>query len=525
MTTIGGLTIGFAITLAADQTWSTTCCFADLPVVAGAIHLGGRTLTLNTNQRLTLSGPIDGSGALVKNGFQPLVLSGANSYAGPTTATNGVLRLGSPTALGLADGSAANGTHIVAAAPGQFGTSLDVAGLAIGNEALILEGLGETQSGAMRVQGPSSFAGPVTLSNGAFIGVYAPLTLSGVVSGPGPLTVGGVSMSTLTLTNSGNTFGGGVNLKLFNGAWTTTLVVGADNTIPGAPLIDLGSGNTFVLDGHAQTLAGLAGTGIVNTSAAPGVLTLNGTGNATYAGSVTGTGTIVHSGTGRQAFTGTSTFSGPLVVDHGIVAVSGGTVPAPVTVNNDGRLSLAANGTVGAVTVNSGRLQLTEGGAATGNTGSVTLTAAATLDLGGGTPAALGRLRVTGTVTLGGATLALQPAAFPASPGATFTIVENDGADAVNGTFAGLAEGASVIANGILFRISYVGGTGNDVVLTAAVPATRTWTGAVSNLWSDAGNWGGTAPVEGDNLVFPAARSTRPTSTTCRRGRCSTPWP
>jgi autotransporter-associated beta strand protein len=33
--------------------------------------------------------------------------------------------------------------------------------------------------------------------------------------------------------------------------------------------------------------------------------------------------------------------------------------------------------------------------------------------------------------------------------------------------------------------------------------ATRTWTGSASNLWSAAGNWGGVAPVAGDDLVFP----------------------
>jgi hypothetical protein len=45
----------------------------------------------------------------------------------------------------------------------------------------------------------------------------------------------------------------------------------------------------------------------------------------------------------------------------------------------------------------------------------------------------------------------------------------------------------------------------------AAAPlsaATRTWTGAVNNLWSAGGNWiGGVAPVSGDDLVFPAAGS------------------
>jgi autotransporter-associated beta strand protein len=37
--------------------------------------------------------------------------------------------------------------------------------------------------------------------------------------------------------------------------------------------------------------------------------------------------------------------------------------------------------------------------------------------------------------------------------------------------------------------------------------ATRTWTGTTSGSWSVASNWGGTAPVTGDDLVFPAGAS------------------
>ena len=50
--------------------------------------------------------------------------------------------------------------------------------------------------------------------------------------------------------------------------------------------------------------------------------------------------------------------------------------------------------------------------------------------------------------------------------GETFTIITNDGRDAIGGTFSGLPEGASLAINGLTFQISYVGGTGNDVVLT-----------------------------------------------------------
>ena len=36
-------------------------------------------------------------------------------------------------------------------------------------------------------------------------------------------------------------------------------------------------------------------------------------------------------------------------------------------------------------------------------------------------------------------------------------------------------------------------------------PAVTTWTGASTDTnWTDAANWGGTAPVAGDDLVFPS---------------------
>jgi hypothetical protein len=61
---------------------------------------------------------------------------------------------------------------------------------------------------------------------------------------------------------------------------------------------------------------------------------------------------------------------------------------------------------------------------------------------------------------------------FSASAGSMFTIVENDDIDLVTATFFGLAEGGTfskVFDNHIFeFEISYVGGTGNDIVLNVA---------------------------------------------------------
>jgi hypothetical protein len=84
------------------------------------------------------------------------------------------------------------------------------------------------------------------------------------------------------------------------------------------------------------------------------------------------------------------------------------------------------------------------------------------------------RLTVNGTVAIGGN---LQLSGSPTiGVGSVVMLIDNDGADAVTGTFSGLPEGAHVSAGGLPFAISYVGGSGNDVVLTRLAMPTVTST-------------------------------------------------
>jgi dienelactone hydrolase len=85
------------------------------------------------------------------------------------------------------------------------------------------------------------------------------------------------------------------------------------------------------------------------------------------------------------------------------------------------------------------------------------------------TPITSDRLSVMGQVTLGGGTLHLRPQATPPALGTSFTLIENDGTDSVNGTFAGLPEGTLFTAGTASYRITYHGGDGNDVAIVAAV--------------------------------------------------------
>lgn len=74
------------------------------------------------------------------------------------------------------------------------------------------------------------------------------------------------------------------------------------------------------------------------------------------------------------------------------------------------------------------------------------------------------QLAVAGTVNLTGANLALSGAYIP-SAADNFVIINNDGSDAVSGTFNGLPEHSVVTIHGVDKLLTYVGGDGNDVEL------------------------------------------------------------
>ncbi len=104
------------------------------------------------------------------------------------------------------------------------------------------------------------------------------------------------------------------------------------------------------------------------------------------------------------------------------------------------------------------------------------------------------RLSVNGTVNLNAdaGTSGKLDVHLGYSPpvGTQFTILANDGVDAIGGRFAGLLNGASFgVAYGsqtVTLQISYTGGTGNDVVLTTTAvsgvaPAGLTVTGTAGS--------------------------------------------
>ena len=232
-----------------------------------------------------------------------------------------------------------------------------------------------------------------------------------------------------------------------------------------------------------------------------------------FAGPVDGPGGLVLRGGGRAEFLATNSYSGPTLVESATVVVQGSSRASDFSLLSATSL-LGGGGAVGAVAAPAGAIipGLIPGpSAGLLAAGSVAFSGSAQLqvELNGLAPGTgYDQLSVTGSVSLGGVPLRLA-VGFTPEAGAVFTIMNNQGAAAVDGLFAGLPEGSLLITNGLKFRISYTGGDGNDVTLTRLVPPTgltRVWDGGgANNLWSNPINWAGdAAPEPGDDVVFPA---------------------
>ncbi len=218
-----------------------------------------------------------------------------------------------------------------------------------------------------------------------------------------------------------------------------------------------------------------------------------------FGDAMSGGGTISKVSSNTVTFTGNSSaFTGATTVSAGTLAVDGA-LGGSLTVNNGA--TLAGVGSVGNVTVQRGGTHV-PGTRQTVN-GDYTLAAGSTLAIGVG-PHQASQVAVTsGAVSLGGSNLTLNAlSGGPVTARPVYTIIDNQGSGAINGTFAS-------INNNLAFygaSLTYTGGTGNDVVLTLERNATSyTDVAATSNQRGVAGQVAGLTGSDGytirDNIL------------------------
>lgn len=302
----------------------------------------GNDANWNIQGSLLSSGVISGSFGLIKTGDGTVTLSANNTFTGGTTINGGTVSVASNTRLGLAS-----------------------SGLTLGGGTLAVT-TGFTMN---RPTTLTTGGGTFKVSNGQT------LTQQAVISGTG-LTLTKSDLGTLALS-AANTYSGGTNIE----AGTVAL-------LSGGSLADAGSvnllGPTSVFNIAGITTSEIIGklTGVAGSKVQLGAATLilDDTDSYSFAGDIEGSGgSVTKRKSGTLVLSGNNTYSGTTTLEGGTLLLG-----------SPGALSSSAN-----VLLSGGNINASTYGGTT--SGSLSLTANAVLNFGGGSSTLSFGSNTTGT--------------------------------------------------------------------------------------------------------------------------------
>jgi len=135
-------------------------------------------------------------------------------------------------------------------------------------------------------------------------------------------------------------------LTYLHAKWLGTGYHGPLATLPTNTTVILASaGAALDLGGANQTislLSGVAGSSVTNT----GVLAINSSSNAVFAGSISGSGSFLKNGSGTLILAGTNTYTGPTQINGGSLVLDGSLTSTAVTIASNATLVLRSNATM-----------------------------------------------------------------------------------------------------------------------------------------------------------------------------------
>ncbi|HEY4964676.1 MAG TPA: hypothetical protein VIH90_08370 [Candidatus Saccharimonadales bacterium] len=431
LTITGGITqssfmytdLNLDVTLGASQTFaisnSSNLIIGDQTLsTSHTLALGSNTLTVSdssTCSGVSVLSALTGSGTLNDNSAWRLVLNSASpSYSGAINVNSGQLQVNNSQSLG----TGSSGVTVASGAGIAYGISANTTFA----QPLTISGTGMSSSGAIMADGPDT-------------------SPSGCSGGGGPVTAYTATLSgniTLLGNTTANPSSSDYNLAVtggLTGNYTLTVVPGAPGTLT------INSSNNTSQTPNGSETAPLQTITLASGDNQPSLTVTVGTNQTYVIDGVRGDTYVENGGTIK----GLGTVGNLWVAQGGIVAP--GHSPGCLTTSGNLGVGGTYQAEIGGTTACSGYDQLDV-------TGTVTLD-------DGNTPPNQGILQLS--IVNG----------FKPTAGQTFEIINNEGSSAVKDTFSGLPEGSEITVSGYVFKISYVGGTGNDVVLTVvSVPKT-----------------------------------------------------
>jgi autotransporter-associated beta strand protein len=275
----------------------------------------------------TYAGVMSGTGSLTKQSAGTLTLSGANSYSGGTTVSEGTLQ-GDTLSV---QGNITNDGSVVfdQASTGTY------AGVMSGTGALTKQ-----SSGTLILTGTNTYTGTTAISSGTLQigdgGANGTLG-TGAVTNDGTLSFNRTDVITIPNQISGS----GAVEQIGTGKLTLT----GTNSYAGGVYLTAGSveGSTASLIGNIHNHDG---------GALPDCeVIFNQTVDGTYSGVISGSGKVTKEGSGRLTMTGASSYTGLTTVNNGTLSING-SIASPVNVEQNG--TLRGSGSIGGVAIING---------------------------------------------------------------------------------------------------------------------------------------------------------------------------